>query len=67
MLSTSCFLGYCKCLAKDAGLDGSSTRQCHLLLDVFNSTEHELTICARNNSELVLHASECQRFWDERL
>ncbi|XP_027259575.1 trafficking protein particle complex subunit 9 isoform X4 [Cricetulus griseus] len=42
-------------------LPATSTRQCHLLLDVFNSTEHELTICARNNSELVLHASECQR------
>ncbi|XP_036063822.1 trafficking protein particle complex subunit 9 isoform X4 [Onychomys torridus] len=42
-------------------LPATSTRQCHLLLDVFNSTEHELTICARNNSELILHASECQR------
>ncbi|XP_026638440.1 trafficking protein particle complex subunit 9 isoform X2 [Microtus ochrogaster] len=42
-------------------LPATSTRQCHLLLDVFNSTEHELTVCARNNSELVLHASECQR------
>uniref|UniRef100_A0A8C8U0M6 Trafficking protein particle complex 9 n=1 Tax=Peromyscus maniculatus bairdii TaxID=230844 RepID=A0A8C8U0M6_PERMB len=42
-------------------LPATSTRQCHLLLDVFNSTEHELTVCARNNSELILHASECQR------
>ncbi|XP_029403579.1 trafficking protein particle complex subunit 9 isoform X2 [Mus pahari] len=42
-------------------LPATSTRQCHLLLDVFNSTEHELTVCTRNNSELVLHASECQR------
>ncbi|XP_040592250.1 trafficking protein particle complex subunit 9 isoform X2 [Mesocricetus auratus] len=42
-------------------LPATSTRQCHLLLDVFNSTEHELTVCARNNSELVLHPSECQR------
>ena len=39
----------------------SSTRQCHLLLDVFNSTEHELTVSAKNNQDLVLHASECQR------
>lgn len=38
-----------------------STRQCHLLLDVFNSTEHELTISARNNEDLILHAGECQR------
>uniref|UniRef100_A0A8B9IRH5 Trafficking protein particle complex 9 n=1 Tax=Amazona collaria TaxID=241587 RepID=A0A8B9IRH5_9PSIT len=37
------------------------TRQCHLLLDVFNSTEHELTISARNNEDLILHAGECQR------
>ncbi|XP_051948272.1 trafficking protein particle complex subunit 9-like [Xyrauchen texanus] len=37
------------------------TRQCHLLLDVFNSTEHELTLSAKNNQDLVLHASECQR------
>jgi len=39
----------------------NSTRQCHLLLDVFNSTEHELTISARNNEDLILHAGECQR------
>lgn len=39
-----------------------STRQCHLLLDVFNSTEHELTLSAKNNQDLVLHASECQRY-----
>ena len=38
-----------------------STRQCHLLLDVFNSTEHELTVSARSNEELILHAGECQR------
>uniref|UniRef100_A0A673ZY66 Trafficking protein particle complex subunit 9 n=1 Tax=Salmo trutta TaxID=8032 RepID=A0A673ZY66_SALTR len=38
------------------------TRQCHLLLDVFNSTEHELTVSANNNQDLVLHASECQRY-----
>ncbi|KAK3558871.1 hypothetical protein QTP86_032186, partial [Hemibagrus guttatus] len=37
-----------------------STRQCHLLLDVFNPTEHELTLTTRNQ-ELVLHSSECQR------
>ncbi|KAL2767305.1 trafficking protein particle complex subunit 9 isoform f [Daubentonia madagascariensis] len=42
-------------------LPATSTRQCHLLLDVFNSTEHELTVSARSNEELVLHASECQR------
>ncbi|VTJ79621.1 Hypothetical predicted protein, partial [Marmota monax] len=42
-------------------LPATSTRQCHLLLDVFNSTEHELTIGARNNEELTLHAGECQR------
>ncbi|XP_029410873.1 trafficking protein particle complex subunit 9 isoform X3 [Nannospalax galili] len=42
-------------------LPATSTRQCHLLLDVFNSTEHELTVCARSNAELVLHAGECQR------
>uniref|UniRef100_A0A7M4F0K0 Trafficking protein particle complex subunit 9 n=1 Tax=Crocodylus porosus TaxID=8502 RepID=A0A7M4F0K0_CROPO len=42
-------------------LPATSTRQCHLLLDVFNSTEHELTISARNNEDLVLHAGECQR------
>ncbi|KAF2982674.1 hypothetical protein EK904_002844 [Melospiza melodia maxima] len=47
-------------------LPATSTRQCHLLLDVFNSTEHELTISARNNEDLILHAGECQRtlkFW----
>lgn len=38
-----------------------STRQCHLLLDIFNPTEHELTVNAKNNQDLVLHASECQR------
>ncbi len=38
-----------------------STRQCHLLLDIFNPTEHELTVSAKNNQDLVLHASECQR------
>ncbi|XP_051526754.1 trafficking protein particle complex subunit 9-like isoform X2 [Myxocyprinus asiaticus] len=42
-------------------LPANSTRQCHLLLDVFNSTEHELTLSAKNNQHLVLHASECQR------
>ncbi|XP_060051937.1 trafficking protein particle complex subunit 9 isoform X2 [Erinaceus europaeus] len=42
-------------------LPATSTRQCHLLLDVFNSTEHELTISARNNEELILHAGACQR------
>ncbi|XP_019337338.1 trafficking protein particle complex subunit 9 isoform X4 [Alligator mississippiensis] len=42
-------------------LPATSTRQCHLLLDVFNSTEHELAISARNNEDLVLHAGECQR------
>ncbi|XP_016401360.1 trafficking protein particle complex subunit 9-like [Sinocyclocheilus rhinocerous] len=42
-------------------LPATSTRQCHLLLDVFNATEHELTLSAKNNQDLVLHASECQR------
>ncbi|NXK86039.1 TPPC9 protein, partial [Formicarius rufipectus] len=42
-------------------LPATSTRQCHLLLDVFNSTEHEVTISARNNEDLILHAGECQR------
>lgn len=42
-------------------LPATSSRQCHLLLDVFNSTEHELTVSARGNEELVLHAGECQR------
>ncbi|XP_066121704.1 trafficking protein particle complex subunit 9 isoform X1 [Saccopteryx bilineata] len=42
-------------------LPATSTRQCHLLLDVFNSTEHELTVRARNNEELTLHAGEGQR------
>ncbi|XP_067414413.1 trafficking protein particle complex subunit 9 isoform X2 [Emydura macquarii macquarii] len=41
-------------------LPATSTRQCHLLLDVFNSTEHELTVSAKNNEDLVLHAGECQ-------
>ncbi|XP_060771357.1 trafficking protein particle complex subunit 9 isoform X1 [Neoarius graeffei] len=41
-------------------LPATSTRQCHLLLDVFNPTEHELTLASRNQ-ELVLHSSECQR------
>ncbi|OCT77208.1 hypothetical protein XELAEV_18032406mg [Xenopus laevis] len=42
-------------------LPATSTRQCHLLFDVFNSTEHELTINAKDNQELILHAGECQR------
>ncbi|NWQ80652.1 TPPC9 protein, partial [Columbina picui] len=42
-------------------LPATSFFQCHLLLDVFNSTEHELTISARNNEDLILHAGECQR------
>ncbi|XP_063041125.1 trafficking protein particle complex subunit 9 [Engraulis encrasicolus] len=42
-------------------LSATSTRQCHLLLDVFNSTEHELTVSSKNNQDLLLHASECQR------
>ncbi|XP_022357844.1 trafficking protein particle complex subunit 9 isoform X2 [Enhydra lutris kenyoni] len=42
-------------------LPATSSRKCHLLLDVFNSTEHELTVSARGNEELVLHAGECQR------
>uniref|UniRef100_A0A674MYT4 Trafficking protein particle complex subunit 9 n=1 Tax=Takifugu rubripes TaxID=31033 RepID=A0A674MYT4_TAKRU len=42
-------------------LPATSTRQCHLLLDIFNPTEHELTVNAKNNQDLVLHASECQR------
>ncbi|KAJ1075841.1 hypothetical protein K5549_003148 [Capra hircus] len=37
------------------------TRQCHLLLDVFNATEHELSVRARSDEELILHAGECQR------
>ncbi|XP_068189699.1 trafficking protein particle complex subunit 9 isoform X2 [Antennarius striatus] len=42
-------------------LPATSTRQCYLLLDIFNPTEHELTVSAKNNQDLVLHASECQR------
>ncbi|KAM4705735.1 trafficking protein particle complex subunit 9 [Rhinophrynus dorsalis] len=42
-------------------LPATSTRQCHLLFDVFNSTEHELTVSAKENQDLVLHAGECQR------
>ncbi|XP_054564447.1 trafficking protein particle complex subunit 9 isoform X2 [Eptesicus fuscus] len=42
-------------------LPATSTRQCHLLLDVFNATEHELSLSARGNEELILHAGECQR------
>ncbi|TMS17922.1 trafficking protein particle complex subunit 9 isoform X2 [Larimichthys crocea] len=42
-------------------LPATSTRQCHLLLDIFNPTEHELTVSAKKNQDLVLHASECQR------
>ncbi|KAM4630730.1 trafficking protein particle complex subunit 9 isoform 2-T2 [Polymixia lowei] len=42
-------------------LPATSTRQCHLLLDIFNSTEHEITVSAKNNQDLVLHGSECQR------
>ncbi|KAG8540445.1 hypothetical protein GDO81_019282, partial [Engystomops pustulosus] len=42
-------------------LPATSTRQCHLLLDVFNSTEHELAISAKDNEDLILHAGECQR------
>uniref|UniRef100_A0A8C2YZF9 Trafficking protein particle complex subunit 9 n=1 Tax=Cyclopterus lumpus TaxID=8103 RepID=A0A8C2YZF9_CYCLU len=42
-------------------LPATSTRQCHLLLDIFNPTEHELSVSAENNQDLVLHASECQR------
>ncbi|XP_048085395.1 trafficking protein particle complex subunit 9 isoform X1 [Alosa alosa] len=42
-------------------LPATSTRQCHLLLDVFNSTEHELTVSSKNNQDLLLHTSECQR------
>ncbi|XP_077207528.1 trafficking protein particle complex subunit 9 isoform X2 [Paroedura picta] len=42
-------------------LPATSTRQCHLLLDVFNATDHELTISAKNNEDLVLRAAECQR------
>ncbi|KAG7501443.1 hypothetical protein JOB18_049877 [Solea senegalensis] len=42
-------------------LPATSTRQCHLLLDIFNPTEHEVTVNAKNNQDLVLHASECQR------
>ncbi|XP_062918897.1 trafficking protein particle complex subunit 9 isoform X1 [Mobula hypostoma] len=42
-------------------LPATSTRKCHLLLDVFNSTEHELAISAKNNEDLILHAGECQR------
>nr|XP_020012646.1 trafficking protein particle complex subunit 9 isoform X3 [Castor canadensis] len=42
-------------------LPATSTRRCHLLLDVLNSTEHELTVSARSSEELVLHAGECQR------
>ncbi|XP_063499642.1 trafficking protein particle complex subunit 9 isoform X8 [Symphalangus syndactylus] len=42
-------------------LPATSTRQCHLLLDVFNSTEHELTVSTRSSKALILHAGECQR------
>ncbi|XP_054547930.1 trafficking protein particle complex subunit 9 isoform X1 [Talpa occidentalis] len=42
-------------------LPATSTRQCHLLLDVFNSTDHELAVTARSDEELILHPSECQR------
>lgn len=42
-------------------LPATSTRQCHLLLDIFNPTEHELTVSADNNLDLVLHPSESQR------
>ena len=51
-------------LSEDADLGSvsrRSTRQCHLLLDVFNATEHELSVGARSDEELILHAGECQR------
>ncbi|XP_059528352.1 trafficking protein particle complex subunit 9 isoform X2 [Myotis daubentonii] len=48
-------------LTRVSTLPATSTRQCHLLLDVFNSTEHELSLSARGNEELILHAGECQR------
>ncbi|XP_058524430.1 trafficking protein particle complex subunit 9 isoform X2 [Ochotona princeps] len=42
-------------------LPATSTRQCHLLLDVLNATEQELSVSARSDEELVLRAGECQR------
>ncbi|XP_033058593.1 trafficking protein particle complex subunit 9 [Trachypithecus francoisi] len=48
-------------LTRVSTLPATSTRQCHLLLDVFNSTEHELTISTRSSEALILHAGECQR------
>lgn len=42
-------------------LPATSTRQCHLLLDVLNATEQELTVSAKSDEELVLRAGECQR------
>lgn len=51
-------------MSEDADLGSvsrRSTRQCHLLLDVFNATEHELSVRARSDEELILHAGECQR------
>ncbi|XP_036119746.1 trafficking protein particle complex subunit 9 isoform X2 [Molossus molossus] len=42
-------------------LPATSTRQCHLLLDVFNSTEHELAVSAHGDGELTLQAGECRR------
>lgn len=42
-------------------LPATSTRQCHLLLDVFNATEQELTVSAHHTDELVLQAGSCQR------
>lgn len=42
-------------------LSHHSTRQCHLLLDVLNATEQELTVSAKSDEELVLRAGECQR------
>lgn len=42
-------------------LPATSSRQCHLLLDVCNSAEHELTVSARSEDELILRAGECQR------
>ncbi|XP_054981496.1 trafficking protein particle complex subunit 9 isoform X3 [Sorex araneus] len=42
-------------------LPATSTRQCHLLLDVFNATEQELTVSACSADELVLQAGSWQR------
>ncbi|XP_078456811.1 trafficking protein particle complex subunit 9 isoform X2 [Lampetra fluviatilis] len=47
--------------ARIGSLPATSSRRCHLLLDVLNTTDMEMLLSSRGNQDLVLHSHELKR------